>query len=239
MTSANEIFNDIMGIFESLYPFTEKDLQNHITSLNPEAGNYPIPINPLEIEAAITAGLKCWNEFPYYEQRYGDRGKRFMSSDLVWLVNLCELSQELANSQAKWLSDYLAHRGMPSFTMEIQLHFMYQELLKSIPENEAKYKKLLLASQNLKKQRMSQIDSTIFEQSNAIFTNLCNEFKISGHNMKNTGKLIASSIADQKNGIDTTDTDFKTWISNPEFFSSSWIQAIEKAYDEISHQVES
>ncbi len=239
LTSAKEIFIDLIGIYESLYPFEEKDLKNHITSLNPEAGNFPISTNPLEIEAAINAGQKCWYEFPYYEQRYGERGKRFTVSDSVWLVNLCELSQDLANRQVNWLANYLAHIGMPTFTMEIQLKYMYEELVKNIPVNEAKYKKLLLASEMLKNQRNSQIDVALFENSNSAFTQLCNDLKISGHNMKNTGKLIASSIADKRSGIAETATDFKTWISNPDLFSAIWIQAIEKAYSEINHQIES
>ena len=239
LTSAKEIFIDLIGIYESLNPFDEKDLKNHITSLNPEAGNFPISTNPLEIEAAINAGQKCWYEFPYYEQRYGERGKRFTVSDSVWLINLCELSQDLANRQVNWLANYLAHIGMPTFTMEIQLKYMYEELVKNIPKNEAKYKKLLLASEMLKNQRNSQIDVALFEKSNSAFTQLCNDLKISGHNMKNTGKLITSSIADHRNGIGETETDFKTWISNPDLFSASWIQAIEKTYSEINHQIES
>ncbi len=233
LSSAKEIFQELTGIYESLFPFDEKDLQNHITSLNPEAGNFPISTNPLEIEAAINAGQKCWNEFPYYEQRYGERGKRFTVSDSVWLVNLCELSQALANSQVKWLSNYLAHIGMPTFTMEIQLKYMYEELVKHIPENEVKYKKLLFASELLQNQRNSHIDLALFEEGNSVFSQICDKLKISGHNMKNTGKLILSSIADKRNGIGETKTDFKTWISNPELFSANWIQAIEEAYSKV------
>lgn len=237
LASAKEIFTDLIGIYESLLPFEEKDLKNHITSLNPEAGNFPISTNPTEIEAVINAGQKCWYEFPYYEQRYGDRGRRFMVSDSVWLLNLCELTQELANSQAKWLANYLANLGMPTLTMEIQLQFMYTELVKNIPENEIKYRKLLNASEQLKSDRIKQISAEIFENSNILFNHICKEFQISGHNLKNTGKLIASAIADKRNGISDSENDFKNWISNPELFSASWIQAIEKAYSEIMSQI--
>ncbi len=237
LSSAKEIFIDIMGIYESLFPFSEKDLQNHITALNPEAGNFPISTNPLEIEAAIIAGQRCWNEFPYYEQRYGERGKRFTVSDSVWLVNLCELSPDLAFRQVKWLSDYLAHRGMPTITMEFQMECLYQELSGLIPENEPKYNKLLRVSEKLKNNRDIHIDSTLFEKSNTLFAEICRSLKISGHNMRNTGKLIASSVADQKAGITAPESDFKSWISDPENFSPEWVQAIEKAYSEILKQL--
>lgn len=239
LASAKEIFYDLIGIYESLYPFEEKDIKNHITSLNPEAGNFPISTNPLEIEAAINAGYKCWFEFPYYEQRYGERGKRFTVSDSVWLLNLCELSQELTNSQVKWLANYLAHLGMPTITMEVQLDYMYHELVKRVPENETKYKKLLNASEQLQKNRNSKLDAGLFEKSNTLFNGFCNELKVSGHNMKNTGKLIASSVSDHKNGISKSENDFRTWISNPELFSANWIKAIEKAYTEINNQIKS
>lgn len=239
LASAKEIFYDLIDIYESLDPFEEKDLQNHITSLNPEAGNFPISSNPLEIEASIIAGQKCWYNFPYYEQRYGERGKRFMISDSVWLLNLCELSQELTNSQVKWLADYLAKRGMPTYTMEIQLEYMYYELVKRIPENEAKYKKLFNASEHLKSRRNKYLSSATFEKCNLLFSEICKELKVSGHNLRNTGKLIASSIADDENGINESETDFRNWMINPDFFSDEWIMAVKKAYTEINNQTKS
>ena len=34
------------------------------------------------------------SEFPYYQERYGERGKRFSDSDTCWLVTLTNLNQE-------------------------------------------------------------------------------------------------------------------------------------------------
>ena len=237
VSSAAEIFNDLLSIYENLYPIDEKRLGNHITSLNPEAGNFPIPTNSLEIEAAIIAGLRCWNEFSYYEKRYGERGKRFTTSDSVWLVTLDELSLELANNQVKWLAKYLANRGMPGFTMEFQLRCLYEELVKLIPDNEQKYKTLLIVSEQLKNERIKIVSSTIFEKSNSIFAEFCVQFKVSDEPMKNIGKLIASSIADSKNGLEPSLQSFKIWMKNPEVFSSTWIQAVENTYSAIENQI--
>ena len=237
LLSAAEIFNDLLSIYENLYPIDEKRLGNHITSLNPEAGNFPIPTNPLEIEAAIIAGLRCWDEFSFFEKRYGERGKRFSASDAVWLVTLHELSLELANNQVKWLAKYLANRGMPVITMEFQLRCMYEELVKFIPDNEQKYKTLLLASEQLENERTKIVSSAIFEKSNSIFTEFCVQLKVSEEPMKNTGILIASSIADVKNGFEPSLQSFKTWMTNPELFSSNWIQAVENTYSAIENQI--
>ena len=237
LSAANEIFNDIISIYESLYPIDEKLLGSHITSLNPEAGNFPISTNPLEIQAAITAGFRCWNEFPFYEKRYGERGKRFTVSDSVWLVNLSELSSELAFSQAKWLAKYLAYRGMPIITMEYQLRYLYHGLVKLIPENETKYRTLLHASEQLKKQRIEKVSSTVSENCDSIFNDFWSQLNVAEAPMENTGKLIASSVADGKNGIESSVMDFKTWITNPAFFSDNWILAVEKTYSAIENQI--
>ena len=238
LSGSREIFNDIMGIYECLFPIDEKQLGNHITSLNPEAGNFPISTNPLEIKAAITAGFRCWNEFSFFEKRYGDRGKRFTVSDSVWLVNLCDLSQELANNQVVWLAKYLAGRGMPTFTEEKHLEYLYHELVKLIPENEAKYRKLLYASVELKKQRTEKLPLTDFENSNSMFHKLWCELKVTDAPMENTGKLIASSVADHRNGIGGTEHDYRSWITNPALFSQNWIMAVEKAYSILENQPE-
>lgn len=239
LSSATEIFNDLISIYENLYPIDVKRLGNHITALNPEAGNFPIPTNPLEIQAAISAGLRCWNEFTFYEKRYGERGKRFTSSDSVWLATLYELSFDLANNQVKWLAKYLANRGMPIFTMEFQLWCLYEELVLLIPENEQKYKTLFLVSEELKNERMEKIPSVIFEESNSIFVDFCVQLNVNDEPMKNTGKLIASSIADSKNGLESSLQSFKTWLTNPEQFSPNWIQAVENTYSTIENQIES
>lgn len=236
LLAAKEISNDLITIYVNLYPIDQKQLGNHITALNPEAGNYPIPTNPLEIEAAITAGLICWDEFSFYQKRYGERGKRFTISDSVWLVTLDELSLELAIKQAKWLARYLTTRGMPVITMEYHLKYLYQELVKQIPDNNQKYETLFLVSEHLKKERIEIIPSSVFEKSNSMFHDFCTTLNVVDEPMKNTGLLIASSIADSKNGMEESLKNFKTWVTDPQLFSQNWIQAIENTYSAILNQ---
>ena len=167
-SGAEEIFYDLMKIYESLYPVDSKYLGNHITALNPEAGNYPVSTNPVEIKCAISAGIKCWEEFPFYEKRYGERGRRFAVSDSAWLVTLSDLPVDLAVKQVKWLANYLAKIGMPTITMEAQLKYLYLELAKAIPEKETKYKSLLLASDELRGNILKIFSDNMISESNHI-----------------------------------------------------------------------
>ena len=49
--------------------------------LNSEAGQVPVPSDPIEIAAAVRANRIMWRAFPYLGFRYGERGKRFGNSD--------------------------------------------------------------------------------------------------------------------------------------------------------------
>lgn len=237
ISAAGEIFLDLMKIYESLFPIDEKTLGNHITSFNPEAGNYPIPTNPLEIKAAITAGMRCWDEFPYFEKRYGERGRRFTVSDSVWLVTICELPDEGVLNQVNWLAKFLAVRGMPTITMEIQMQALYQELSKLVPENEPKYSKYLKAAEHIKQQRIAHIAESTFEDCNLIFDKYFADNNVSGKTYvelkKNIGKLVASSIIDEMNGIPDVRNSTENWLKNVDVFPENWILAIDKTYNEI------
>jgi hypothetical protein len=237
ISASKEIFHDLMKIFESLLPFNEKALGNHITSFNPEAGNYPITTNSKEINAALLAGMECWSEFPYYEKRYGDRGRRFTISDSVWLVTLSELSEDEAIKQVNWLAKLLAVRGMPTYTMEIQMHHLYANLLKENPEEKQKYLKLFLAAENLKDQRTYRIHEISFENSDSIFEKCLNSAGVNEAVFtklkRNMGRLIASSIVDSKNGISDSRKSLEDWLKNTDEFPEKWILAVENVYKEI------
>lgn len=237
ISGAEEIFCDLMKIYESLYPVEQKNLGNHITSLNPEAGNYPISTNPVEIKCAISAGLKCWNEFPFYEKRYGERGRRFAVSDSAWLVTLSELPVDLAVSQAKWLAYYLSKIGMPTITMEAQLKYLYEELSKAIPEKEHKYKTLLLASFELRNDILRYFSDEVLSESNYILDLLLEKYGSSFGKIENTGRLICSSIADIKNGIEDPEKGYKSWLTNSANFDQQWIRAIEDTYSLIENKI--
>lgn len=230
-----------MGIYESLTILDQKNLGNHITSLNPEAGNYPITTNPLEISVSIRSGMICWDMFSYYEHRYGERGRRFARSDAVWLVSVSELPEQIATEQVKWLARYLAIRGMPTYTMEVQMRLHYKLLSEKLPEYEVRYRKFLKAADELKAIRNKFIDDSLFEKSNELFAKNLDLMSLSYSSdvlpVKNTGLLIASSLADAGNNIPDAVASLKNWLTDDSRFPAGWIDAIRKTYSDLEHKM--
>ena len=235
LSGASEAFYGIINTYEHLHPVNPENLGNHITALNPEAGDHLIPTEPLEIEAAIRAAHKTWDEFPYFSLCYDARGKRFAVSDSAWLVTLCDMPRETALRQAQWLSNFLANAGMPTYTFEKQLEYLFQELTKNA-KNE-KYNALKELVNNFEQKRKKIIPNVDFEKSNRIFADIYKKMNITtdtGENpLKNTGKLIASSLCDAANGMPESKQALKQKLSNPEIFGTEQIAAHQKAFVEI------
>jgi len=111
----------------------KKEKKFHVAQINPEAGNHPIPEDEREIQAALQASNRGWAEFPYYQQRYGERGKRFSDSDTCWLATLVTLDPESLQKQIDWLCRMLSTRGMPSILLEHSLRYLYAEPVHAVP----------------------------------------------------------------------------------------------------------
>jgi hypothetical protein len=89
--------------------------------LNPEAGDHPVPEDDHEIQAAVTAAKKCRDEFPYFDERFQERGKNFAKSDSAWLVTLADLPADQMYSQVEWLGRVLSNRGCPESPWNVTL----------------------------------------------------------------------------------------------------------------------
>lgn len=98
---ARDAFDGLKEIYQQLHPSIDKEMVRHVTSLNPEAGEHPMPTDPREVAAALLAGEKCWQEYPYYESRYSSRGESYTRSDSAWLAALVELEQEQVHDQMR------------------------------------------------------------------------------------------------------------------------------------------
>ena len=222
--AAHEAFSGLEVLYTALFPLVKTDVAFHVTRINPEAGNHPIPEDEREIQAALKASDRGWAEFPYYAQRYGDRGKRFSDSDTCWLVTLTALNPENLQKQIDWLCRVLATRGMPSLMLEYTLRFLYEELAKAVPENKASYGKLLRAADILKEARVKLIREKDFRE-------LADEFeRVAGsemaHTLKNTGKLLVSAVVDEKSGIAGAVAALRGWLADADRFSAQWVLAV-------------
>ncbi|MFO7803312.1 MAG: hypothetical protein R6V55_13555 [Desulfovermiculus sp.] len=102
-----------------------------------------MPTDPKRVQALLRAAHLCWEAFPYLQLRYGERGWRITLSDAAWLTTMCEMQIEHMLDNILWIVEVLAHRGIPSLTMEKQLLFLHQELIHEDPERKQTYDRLL------------------------------------------------------------------------------------------------
>lgn len=129
IAGAMDMFDALDRFHEALYPLLDMNFGYTATAINPEAGDHPVPQNPVILQAAITAGRRCHEEFSYYERRYGERGRRFTDSDAAWLALLAEQPEEVVRDQVLWLGRVLSSRGMPLLLLERQLELLVEELV--------------------------------------------------------------------------------------------------------------
>jgi len=222
--AAHEAFAGLESLYTALFSVSKNETLFHATRINPEAGNHPVPSDEKEIKAALKASELGWAEFPYYQERYGERGKRFSDSDTCWLVTLTNLNQESLQSQINWLCRVLATRGMPSIMMEQILTFLFEELTRALPDKKDIYLKLKTSADDLKRQRLNALPEKEFDS-------LATKFdKTAGLELadcyKNTGKLIVAAVVDEKSGIEGTVDALKKWLTDKERFSDEWINAV-------------
>ncbi len=235
VSAAHEAFSGLEDLYTALYPLEKTEKAFHVTRINPEAGNHPIPKDEREIEAALKASDRGWAEFPYYAKRYSDRGKRFSDSDTCWLVTLTALDQEVVQQQIDWLCRVLATRGMPTIMMEHTLRFLHEQLKETLPEKSAAYEKLLISADAIKKSRERWIkDKEIYS--------LADEFdQAVGHELanvyKNTGKLLVSAVVDEKNGTEGAVNNIEVWLTEKDRFPIEWIRAVKKTIGKAKNYI--
>lgn len=225
LSMALEAFAFMEDIHKALYPIPASDgMAFSATSLNPEAGNHAIPADEREIAAAITAGRLCREEFPYFDARYGDRGKRFTDSDAAWLATLTSLTTPLMISQVAWLGSVLSSRGMPRITLERQLFYLHKELVKIDTDKLLEYDKLMDAVTWLKSERLRSITEENFNALGKSFAGLTDN-ELAG-SMKGTGYLIVSAVCDETAGITAAVPSMESWLMDADRFSKEWCAAV-------------
>ena len=232
--AAHEAFAGLESLYQELYPLRKTGSAFHATHINPEAGNHPVPEDEREIQAALNTSGLVWNEFPYYKQRYGERGKRFSDSDTCWLVTLISLDQATLQKQVDWLCRVLATRGMPTIMTERTLTVLHEALSRAIPDRKSTYEKLRISAHMLRRSR-----ENVF--SDKTFRSLADEFEKNigpeiAAEFKNTGQLLVAAVADEKNGIEGSVAALKDWLTDGHRFSTEWIRAVKKTLAKADNQ---
>jgi heme oxygenase len=232
---ALDFFDRLEALFSTFYPIQDAKKVFTASMLNPEAGDHAVPGDVKEIEAAVIAAKRCREEFPYFDERYKERGKSFAKSDTAWLATLAELPQAQLLSQVEWLGRVLGNRGMPRITLERQLELLHEELAAAVPAKIDQYKGLLEAAESLKAERFQYIPEPVF-------SGLAREFSIATDGelqgkLKRTGYLIVSAICDQEAGITEAVNSIVPWLTDAERFSPQWIAAVLKTVEQARNSV--
>ena len=233
--AAHEAFAGLELLYKALFPLQSGGSRFHVVRINLEAGNHPIPADKREIEAALKASDRCWNAYPYYQNRYGARGKRFSDSDTCWLATLPSLDQISLQKQVDWLCRLLAPRGMPSLMLESLLEYLAVELTRAVPENQALFDKLLKSSQKLKERRLKHIEETVYSQLAEDFEQSVAIDMMKG--FENTGLLVLSAVIDEHNGIPGGPSGILNWLIDPARFPKPWIAAVEQTINKAKKSV--
>jgi heme oxygenase len=218
--SAIGCFEGLERICAALYPYAPKDLKYHIAAVNFEAGDHAIPQNPAEIDLALRAGKEAWELFPYLEQRYGARGRRFTNSDSCWLVTLTRAPrQEVAAKALDWLRGVLAPRGIPTVILEAHLRAIRQAITLEFPEKVEMRTQfdLFLSNREAERREHFGAGSPLIDQFNRRFK------ACSGLQVESAAELIASAWIDERSGIAGSLPVMYNWFTDAGRFSTDWI----------------
>lgn len=223
--AAVEFYQELLNVFASLHPLDKTTLKPLATSLNPEAGMHSIPSDPRELAAAARAGERCWKDFPYFEKRYGERGKRFTSSDSAWLVTLADCEESIVVQQVLWLGRVLAPRGIPRYLLECQLNLLHDELVRSVPEKAAQYGKLKAAAQVLEQARYARVPE---ERFNRLAGEFDQHMAVQGEaSLRHAGPVLVAAIADELDGLTGAAASVVRWLTDPQNFPAENTKAVE------------
>jgi heme oxygenase len=225
--AASDFFQQLEKIFRALYPFAPESKTFTVTAINPEAGRHAVPANPIEVAAALRAGNLCWNQFPYFEQRYGERGRRFAQSDAAWQATLYQFAPAQISQQVRWLGRVLAGRGMPTWLLEVQLGILVRELSAAIPEKKSEYETLLPAAAELQALRRKHFSDEDLSAIAAEFD--CAVGPEWAARLPRAGALLGCAVADELNGSDLAVESLRSWLTDAARFPATWIAAVEAA----------
>jgi hypothetical protein len=190
------------------------------STLNPEAGNHAVTTDPAELAACKAATARIWQEFPYYERRYGERGRRFGVSDSGWLATLRALSPEAAEAQVLWLAGVLAARGMPRYLMERHLELMHEELAQL---DAGRHAVLAGVAAALRTRRLAVMPGQRFME-----IAQAHERRTAGMSgrVANFGVLLAAAACDERDGVERAVESVREWACDPARFDADWIDAV-------------
>ena len=228
--AAIESFEGIEHVMRTLFPPAGQPVPMVGGALNPEAGTHAIVADPREIRAALRAGARSWDRFPYYAFRYGRRGRRFTRSDSAWLVTLAALPQTAVDRHVLWLGQVLAARGMPRWLLEEHLEELYAELVQAVPERREDYDRLHAAAERLRQERLAVLPAEQWRSLEAGFDAAVGPDW--ARRLPRSGGLLIAAVSDEAAGVKNAVTSLAGWMTDPERFPVHWLAAVRQTLDE-------
>ncbi len=225
------LFDQLEVLIAALYPITDQGWGFTAGSLNPEAGQHPVPDNPPALEAAVTAARRCREAFPYFDLRYQERGKSFAKSDAAWLVALAGLAWPQLVQQVEWLGRVLGNRGMPRITLERQLELLYEELNRVLPDKRQDWQQLQDVADHLRAERQRLLPQADADRMIESFRSASDD-ELQGR-LRNAGALVVSAWCDRSAGIIDALTSLLSWLTDPGRFDRHWIEAVQELVERL------
>ncbi|WP_161569218.1 biliverdin-producing heme oxygenase [Candidatus Oscillochloris fontis] len=223
LEAAYETLDGIEQMIGQIYPINDNPISELVMLINPLGGNHPITNDMEEIKAVFRSHRRIDKLFPFMELRYGLKGRRFSWSDGCWIASLLDEGQESINQQVRWLTRLMARRGMPQWFMECHLILMTEDLTQARPYNQERYLKLSETARVLAEERRASInDANLVALDNAFYARVGQEWRTV---MPNCGGLIASAVADDRNGVPHALEAFMSWMTDSTRFPEVWINA--------------
>lgn len=218
-------FGRIEALLAALYPYAENDLRYRVAAINFEAGDHAMPQDPREVDLALRAGRAAWQQYPYLERRFGERGKRFTCSDSCWLVALTRMPVEIATKNLEWLRTVLASRGIPTIVLETHLRLVAQGLAVSFPEQIDKRERFdrFLANLDAERRALGGASAAL-----SLIEPFERRFRgCVGSTVESAAQLIAAAWIDERSGIDGALPAVRDWFADTRRFSSDWIATVD------------
>jgi heme oxygenase len=228
LDAAVRTFDDFASVGRALEPLLdglERDMANE---LNPHAGAHPIPSDPAILEASLRAGERSWEDWPYYRERYGDRGRAFTRSDSAWLTTLGSTATPRALEEIVWLADLLASRGMPRLLMEAHLKVLHEELMAVDPEAAGtdRWGFLVEAAELLGARRRAHVTDRSADGIARRFDERVPD--VLAARLPGTGRLLAAALADEADGLRGAVRSLESWLADPDRFPKTWIDEVQR-----------
>lgn len=208
--------------------------------LNPEAGDHPVTADPAALEACAAAIERTYARYPYYQQRYGDRGRSFSRSDSGWLVTVADLDDETSLDQVLWLGRVLSGRGMPRRLLEVHLGALADELemrAGNLASTPARARRLRAAAAQLRGRREAAVPAELSGSLAEYFEQSAPADERERH--PRTGELLLAAVADERDGLARAVPSLVEWIGDPERFSQAWVRAVQAVVNRPRHAVSS